>query len=150
MRTINDAGRKLIEGFEQLRLEAYPDPGTGGDPWTIGYGHTGPDVHPGLRITETDAVGLLEQDLAAAERGIEAALQVDVTDNQFAALVSLAFNAGVKAISGSTLMRDLNAGQVQAAADQFLRWDRAAGRVLPGLYRRREAERALFLKPDAG
>lgn len=151
MRMINDAGRKLIESFETLQLEAYPDPETGGDPWTIGYGHTGPDVHPGLCITETDAVGLLEQDLAEAERAVSAAVRVPLTDNQFSALVSLMFNAGPAVFHNpktghpTTLLTLLNGGDYQGAADQFPRWDHAGGHESRGLLRRRTAERELFL-----
>lgn len=149
MRTINDAGRELVERFEELRLEAYLDAHTPPIP-TIGYGHTGPDVHLGQRITETEAVGLLEQDLADAERTVTAAVKVPLTDNQFSALVSASFNIGPSLFhhadgSPTTILRDLNAGALQAAADQLLRWDRSGGRVLNGLDRRRRAERELFL-----
>lgn len=152
MRTINDAGRKLIEHWERLELEAYPDPVTQGDPWTIGYGHTGPDVHPGQQITLTEAVGLLEQDLAEAERLVERHVTAPLTDNQFSALVSPAFNIGPEFFhnrdgSPTHVLRHLNAGEYRAAADELLRWDRAKGRVVEGLLERREAERALFLTP---
>lgn len=140
-RTITDAGRRLIQSFEQLRLVAYLD--LRGIP-TIGWGHT-QGVRLGQRITETDAVGYLEQDLAEAERGVEAALKVPVTDAQFSALVSLAFNVGTERVAGSTLLRKLNEGDVQGAAAEFPRWDHAAGLEVAGLLRRRLAEQRMFL-----
>lgn len=144
MRT-NAAGIALIKGFETLQLEAYPDPGTGGAPWTIGYGHTGPEVQPGQVITEAEADALLRADLGAAEQAVADALDgAPVTDDQFAALVSLAFNIGGAALASSTLLRKLQAGDVDGAAEEFERWNHAGGRVLAGLTSRRRAERALF------
>lgn len=145
MRKINEAGRDLIRSFESLRLEAYPDPGTGGDPWTIGYGHTGSDVHPGLVITKDRAEEILERDLAKFEQGVEMLVSVPLTDNQFSALVSFAFNVGVGKLSTSTLLTLLNGRDYAGAAEQFLRWNKASGKVLAGLTRRRKAERELFL-----
>lgn len=149
-RTINDAGLALIKKFEGCVLEAYPDPGTGGDPWTIGVGHTGPEVEPGMTITEAEAMDLLRRDLDAAEAGVERLVQVYVTDNQFSAMVSLAFNIGLGAFGRSTLLRLLNSSDDQGAADQFAVWKRSGGRVMDGLVRRRAAERDLFLTPDDG
>lgn len=145
MRIISEAGRQLVKSFEQLRLVAYLD--MRGIP-TIGYGHT-QSVRLGQRITETDAEGFLEEDLAAAERGVDAALKVPITDAQFSALVSLAFNVGVARVAGSTLMRKLNAGDVEGAAREFPRWDHAGGIEVAGLLRRRIAEQRLFLSETA-
>lgn len=139
----SDAGIDLIKTFEGLRLDAYPDPATGGDPWTIGYGHTGPDTHKGLTIDEAQAEALLRKDLARFEACIDACVHADLTQGQFDALVSLAYNIGCWNVRASTLVKLLNAGQ--ADADQFLRWNKAAGKVMAGLTRRREAERDRFL-----
>lgn len=145
MPQINAAGLALIQNFEGCELTAYPDPGSGGDPWTIGFGHTGSDVHPGSSITQTRADELLLQDLAVFERCVNDAVSHSITPNQFAACVSFAYNEGCGAFEGSTLLRLLNAGDVRGAADQFGEWVSADGRVLEGLVRRRAAERALFL-----
>lgn len=142
-RTINKAGFDLIRRWEGLRLKAYPDPGTGGDPWTIGYGHTGKDVRPGLVITNERANELLAADLLRFERGV-AALAPICTDNQFSALVSFAFNVGLGNLEESTLLRMHRDGQYGAAQKQFGRWTRAAGKVLPGLVKRRADEAALY------
>ena len=144
MRTINKAGLDLIRNFEGLRLKAYPDPGTGGDPWTIGYGHTGPDVKPGQVITNERADELLVNDLAKFER-IVSDLCPNTTDNQFAALTSFCYNCGPKNLETSTLRRLHNEGKKFEAADNFLKWTKAAGKVLPGLVKRRTAERELYL-----
>lgn len=141
---LSDTGVALIKEFEGLLLEAYPDPATGGDPWTIGVGHTGPDVYPGLVIDEAWADHLLRQDVEKFERCVGLAVN-DVTQNQFDACVSLAFNIGCSAFGKSTLARKIAQGDMSGAADEFLRWNKAAGRVMAGLTRRREAERALFL-----
>lgn len=141
---ISDVGLALIKGFEGLRLEAYPDPATGGEPWTIGYGHTG-EVKQGDVITEEEAESLLRQDVAQFEMCVNGALQVNVTQGQFDALVSLAYNIGCRNLRNSTLMAKLNAGDDVGASAEFLRWNRAAGKVMAGLTRRREAERDLFM-----
>lgn len=140
----NTAGLSLIKQFEGCELHAYKCPA---GVLTIGYGHTGPDVTPGQVITAHRAEELLQLDLAKFEKAVAAALKVTVTPNQFAALVALAYNIGGAAIAKSTLIRRLNAGKTQEAADQFLVWTKAGGKVLAGLTRRREAERALFLHP---
>lgn len=141
----NQRGIDLIKSFEGLELKAYPDPGTGGDPWTIGYGHTGPEVKPGLVITSAQAEELLKKDLEKFESGLMKLLTVEVNENQWAALISFAYNCGLENLKSSTLLRLLNAGDAQGAADQFLRWNKANGKILPGLTRRRQAERELFL-----
>jgi lysozyme len=140
---ISDNGISLIKRFEGLVLTAYPDPGTGDDPWTIGYGHTGPDVHPGLTITQESAEGLLRGDLMRFEAGIANAA-TPCSQGQFDALVSFAFNLGLKNLLGSTLLRLHRAGDYAGAAAQFSRWTRAAGRVMPGLVKRRAAEAELY------
>jgi len=136
---INAAGRELIKRFEALRLEAYLCPA---GVWTIGWGHTG-DVKPGQRITEHQAEAILDVDLDRFERRV-AKVCPRATENQFSACVSLAFNIGEMAFQGSTLARKLNAGDVAAASSEFPKWNKSGGKVLPGLIRRRAAERALF------
>lgn len=148
MRT-SDRGIAAIKAFEGLRLQAYPDPGSGGEPWTIGYGATryedGSPIRPGDRIDEARAEQLLRHELEAVERAVREMVRVPITQPMFDALTSIGFNTGTGALARSTLIRRLNAGDVRGAADEFLRWRYASGRELPGLVRRREAERAMFL-----
>ncbi|HHH3394312.1 TPA: lysozyme [Klebsiella aerogenes] len=145
----SDEGIALIKGFEGCRLTAYPDPGTGGSPWTIGYGWTlpvdGKPVRPGMTIDQATADRLLKTGLVSYENDVLKIVKVKLTQGQFDALVSLAYNIGSRALSTSTLLKKLNAGDIKGAADEFLRWNKAGGKVLNGLTRRREAERALFL-----
>ena len=143
---IDARGIILIKSFEGLRLNAYPDPGTGGAPWTIGYGHTGPDVYRGLKITEAQAEALLRQDLARFGRGVDRLVEgVFTSQSQFNAMVSLAFNIGLGAFQRSSVLRHHRAGNKLRAAASFLLWVKAAGRTLPGLVRRRNAERQMYL-----
>lgn len=141
-RRINTAGLKLIESFESLRLEPYND---GVGVMTIGWGHA---IKPGehfSKITVEKAAELLQADLKVAERDVQTAVTVDLNDNQFAALVSLAFNIGGERFRHSSLVRFLNQGKYLLAADQFRAWNKGGGQVMKGLVRRREAERTLFL-----
>ena len=138
-------GLKLTEHFEGCRLEAYPDPGTGGDPWTIGYGHTGPDVFPTLVITQEYAEKLLLEDVQKAVANVNAHLKIEVTQEEFDALVDFAFNCGCRNLDNSTLLKKVNEGDHEGAADEFLKWDKAGGHVMAGLLKRRQAEAALFL-----
>ena len=138
-------GLKLTERFEGCRLEAYPDPGTGGDPWTIGYGHTGPDVFPTLVITQEYAEKLLLEDVQKAVANVNAHLKIEVTQEEFDALVDFAFNCGCRNLDNSTLLKKVNEGDHEGAADEFLKWDKAGGHVMAGLLKRRQAEAALFL-----
>lgn len=153
MRT-SDAGVALIKAHEGFVPYAYDDfrPGRPVKPGekiagtlTIGYGSTGPHVRAGMTITEAEGETLLRRDLATAEKGVAVAIRVPLQQREFDALVSFAFNVGVGALSGSTLARKLNAGDRAGAAAEFPRWNRSKGRVLPGLSKRRAAERALFL-----
>lgn len=135
---------ELIKSFEGLELEAYLCPA---DVWTIGYGHTG-NVKEGDSITKAEAEALLEKDLAVFRNGVTRAVKVPLNENQFGALVSFAYNLGIGSLQSSTLLKLLNAGDYAGAADQFLRWNKSKGKVLTGLVRRREAERAVFLTPE--
>lgn len=146
-RQINKAGERLIKSFEGLELEAYPDPGTGGEPWTIGWGHTG-GVKPGDTITAEEADELFDKDTDRFEAAVDLLTHGRATDNQFAALVSFAYNVGEGALKTSTLLKLHNEGDYAGAAAQFARWNKAAGRVLKGLTRRRAAEAELYRKED--
>lgn len=141
---ISNKGRDYIKGFEALRLVAYPDPGTGGKPWTIGWGHA-KGVKQGDRITQEQAEQFLSDDLAVFELTVNSAIKRPMTQNQFDAMVSLAFNIGGPAFAGSTLVKKFNADDIQGAADQFPRWKLSDGKVMPGLVKRRAAEREMFL-----
>ena len=143
-RQINAAGLELIKRFEGLRLSAYKCPA---GVWTIGYGSTGPHVRPGMTITPREATELLQADLLKFERAVAALVTVTINENQFSALVSFAFNVGEGALARSTLLKHLNAGRIAMAAQEFLRWTKAGGVELPGLVRRRQAERDLFSTP---
>lgn len=135
-------GMALIKSFEGLSLKAYPDPGSGGDPWTIGYGAT-LNVKRGDTITQAEADAFLRRDLARFEKAVNR-LAPTTTQGQFDAMVSLAFNVGEGNLSGSTLLRMHNAGDYAGAQGQFARWNRAAGRIMAGLTRRRTAEAAMY------
>lgn len=138
---ISDQGIALIKEFEGCELTAYVCPA---GVLTIGVGHTGRDVHAGQTITEEEADELLRKDLETFERCVNNYVG-PVTQSQFDALVSFAFNLGCDALRNSTLLRKLNDGDDVGAADEFGKWVKAGGKVLPGLVRRREAEKALFL-----
>ena len=139
------AGLTLIKSFEGLSLEKYRD---AVGKWTIGYGHLIlPNENFPQALSKVEAEDLLRADLGMTERGIHKYVTVDLNQNQFDALVAFAFNVGLGNLQNSTLLRLLNQGQYQEAADQLPRWNKAGGKVLAGLTRRREAERALFLKP---
>ncbi|ALL39105.1 MULTISPECIES: lysozyme [Serratia] len=143
---ISDDGMALIKRFEGLRLQAYQD---SVGVWTIGYGWTQPvagrKVGAGMAIDAATAERLLVCGVAQFEQGVERLVAVTITQGQFDALVSFAYNLGLRALEKSTLLRRLNAGDRQGAADQFGRWVNAGGVRLDGLVARRAAERALFL-----
>ncbi|MBS1204072.1 MAG: muraminidase [Proteobacteria bacterium] len=139
------AGLTLIKSFEGLSLEKYRD---AVGKWTIGYGHLIlPQENFPQALSKVEAEDLLRADLGMTERGVHRLVTVDLNQNQFDALVAFTFNVGVGNLQDSTLLRLLNQGQYQAAADQLPRWNKAGGKILPGLTRRRDAERALFMAP---
>ena len=142
-RKINTAGIKILKEFEGLRLKSYQCPA---GVWTIGYGCTH-QVLPGMIITEAEAEDFLRKELAKFEETVERMLShIRLNDNQFSALVSLTFNCGPKPIERGNTIRDrLEVGDYQGAANGFLLWKKGGGRVLPGLVKRREMERKLFL-----
>jgi len=143
---ISNKGIALIKQFEGLRLDAYQD---SVGVWTIGYGWTqsveGKPIRAGMTIKEETAERLLRTGLVSYESDVSKLVKVKLTQGQFDALVSFAYNLGSRSLSTSTLLRKLNSGAYAGAADEFLRWNKAGGKVLDGLTRRREAERALFL-----
>lgn len=156
----NTAGRQLIEKNEGLILGAYDDfndhivapGGTVRGTLTIGYGHTtaagAPRVVIGQRITPAQADTILASDLTKVEKFLDSVIKVPVNENQYSALVSFTFNEGNGAFKGSSILRKLNAKDYQGAADALRNWTKGLGQQrLPGLVRRREEERALFLKP---
>ena len=138
---MNQAGIDLIKSFEGCKLKAYRDiVGV----LTIGYGATGPDVTEGLEITQEEADKRLLADIEQFERGVMRVVKVPLTENQLAALVSFTYNLGIGSLWRSTLLRLLNAGDYEAAANEFPKWDRAGGQPVAGLTRRRKAEQQLF------
>lgn len=143
---INAAGLDLIKRWEGLRLTAYQD---SVGVWTIGYGHTAeagpPAPKAGMKITEKEADDILKRDLGQYERAVTKAISVAPTSNQFAAMVSLCYNIGPANFATSTVVKLVNAGDPRGAAEAFLRWNKAGGKVLAGLTHRREDEKKLFL-----
>lgn len=150
MRTSED-GLAVLKHFEKCRLEAYPDPATGDEPWTIGWGDCGADVVPGLTITQGEADARLKRRLVTEfEPGVVRSLKRIPLRLQFDAFVCLAYNIGVDAFRGSTLVRRFNS-RASGVEDEFLRWDKGGPKKtsMLGLRRRRAAERALYLGADA-
>lgn len=143
---VNKAGLDLMKEFEGCKLTAYPDPATGGEPWTIGFGHTG-GVKKGDVWTQAKADSVFADDVSKFADGVAKLIcAAPTTSNQFSAMVSLAFNIGLGNFKESTLLRMHKDGDYSGAAGQFIRWNRAAGKVMAGLTRRREAEAALYRK----
>lgn len=139
-----EAALGLIKQFEGCHLTAYPDPATGGDPWTIGWGATGPGINKGVVWTQAAADARLAQDVKRFADGVRGVVKAPANPNQLGAMISLAYNIGLSNFSGSTLLRKFNAGDYAGAQAQFARWNRAAGKVMRGLTRRRAAEASVF------
>jgi lysozyme len=139
---LSAVGRALIQGFEKCKLVSYPDQH---HVWTIGWGHTGPYIGPGMVCNQDEADNWFAADTLTAVQGVWRSIATPITQNQFDALVSFTFNVGVGSEAHSTLCKLINAGNLVDAADQFLVWDHVNGVVNDGLKRRRAAERALFL-----
>lgn len=142
----SENGINLIKQFEGCKLTAYQD---SVGVWTIGYGWTQPvdgkPVAKGMVTTQQKANQLLTEGVAQYEKGVTNLVTVPLNQNQFDALVDFAYNLGVNALKGSTLLKKLNAGDYAGAANEFTKWNKAAGKELAGLTRRREAEKSLFL-----
>lgn len=155
---VSKAGVDFIHSFEQLRLKAYPDPGSSnGEPWTIGWGSTtdlnGNPIKPGTVWTKAMADQKFAQDLAKFEAGVNRLIgTTPTTQNQFDALVSFAYNAGLdidddtkaEGLGDSTLLKHHNAGRYDSASLEFVKWNKNDGRVMRGLTRRRFAEAEIY------
>ena len=137
----SDKGLNLTEREESLRLTAYQD---SGGIWTIGYGHTGPEVHAGLVITRQQAITWLQNDVQKAVNAVNANVRVSVTQQEFDSLVDFTFNVGVHAFETSTLLKKLNAGDYAGANAAFKSWVFVKGQVNKGLWNRRQAEQDEF------
>ena len=150
---IGPDGIALIKSFEgcakeraDSTFEAYPDPGSGGDPWTIGWGSTGPDIKRGTVWTQAQCDERFAEHVAHFADGVARALgAAATTQHQFDAMVSLHYNTG--ALLASTLFRMHKAGDFTGAKAQFSRWNKASGKIMAGLVRRRAAEAALYGAP---
>jgi lysozyme len=139
---LGDAGKKLIESFEQCRLEAYQDQR---GIWTIGWGHTGHEVVQGLKYTQDQAESTLTLDTALAAACVTHSVTACINQAEFDAMVSLCFNIGAGNFHNSTFVKVMNnGGGIQAEHDAFIEWDHTNSRVNPGLERRRLAEWKLF------
>lgn len=143
MQQINQAGLELIKSFEGYREDAYLCPA---GVWTIGWGTT-KNVRQGQTTNPEEAENFLRRDLKIFEAQVAELVKVALTSNQFSALVSFAYNCGAGALKSSTLLKKLNQEDYLGAAEEFLKWNKAGGKMLAGLTRRRVAERSLFLKP---
>lgn len=158
IRNINAEGEAVLKQYEGRILFAYDDfdpPNARrriktGDKvrgtLTIGYGHTGPDVKPGMTISEERALDLLRADLDIFEAAVTRAVTVPLTDNQYAALVVFGFNIGETAFKKSTLLKKLNAGDYDAVPGELMKWTKSKGKKLAGLVNRRSAEAGLWAK----
>ena len=145
--TINKAGLDLIKEFEGFRASAYQD---SVGVWTVGFGTTsaagvGITVKPGMRISEAQAETYLSAAINKFAAQIDPLIRQPITENERAAFLSLAYNIGPGAFAKSSALRKFNEGDKRGSADAILLWNKAGGRVMAGLERRREAERALFL-----
>jgi lysozyme len=148
----SQACTKLIQQFEGCAkkrpdgsFEAYPDPGSGGDPWTIGWGSTGADIKRGVVWTQQQCDDRFTEHLDEFGAKVAKLLgDAPTTQHQFDALVSIAYNVGTGNLGSSTLLRKHKAGDHEGAAAEFAKWNKAAGKVMAGLTRRRAAEAALY------
>jgi lysozyme len=137
-------GLSLIKSFEGCKLKSYPDPATGGKPWTIGYGRT-TNVKPGDTCTQDQADDWVEAEYDGFEAGVVKLLgRAPTNANQLGALVSFAYNLGLGNLASSTLLKKHIKGDYVGAKAEFQRWNKAAGKVMAGLTRRRLAEAALY------
>jgi len=148
--SIGVGGLNIIKESEGFRADAYPDPATGGEPITIGYGSTASaidkPVKMGDKITEKQA----EEYLAYAINkkfmpDLKKSVKIPLTQGMIDACLSFIYNVGGGNFGSSTLVKKLNEKNYSGAADEFLRWNKAAGKVMPGLTKRRNREKELFL-----
>lgn len=154
-RDVSPEGVELVKHFESClepigggKFEAYPDPAHGWGVPTIGWGtvayEDGRHVCKGDVIDQARADELLSWELREKAAAVEKLAKVPLTHDQFAALVSFSYNVGTGNLASSTLLKKLNAGDYEGAAKEFPKWNRAAGKVMRGLTRRRMSEQALF------
>ena len=151
---MGQAGADLIKRYESCakpvgagRFAAYPDPGTGNAPWTIGWGATGPDIRPGLVWTQAQCDARLDRDITSHAATVARLIgEAKTTRNQFDALTSFQYNTGK--LGQSTLLKKHVAGDYAGATVEFGKWTRAAGAALEGLVKRRTAEATLYATPD--
>lgn len=140
--SVSAACVEMVAEFEGFRGAPYRD---AVGVWTIGYGETS-NVGPNTpHITQIQAKALLKRRLDEFGHGVQSLLKRKPTQRQYDALVSFSYNVGLGGLGGSTLLRKYNAGDIKGAGEEFLKWDKAGGRALPGLTRRRREERLLFL-----
>ncbi len=139
-----DAAAAFVADWEKLKLKAYKPVPTEKN-WTIGYGHCSSSVKEGDEIDEITAILWLDADIKYYQTRLASLVTVPVTLTQSTALISLVYNIGVGHFKGSTVRKELNAGRIANAGYAFLMWNRGGGVVLPGLCRRRRAEKALFM-----
>lgn len=140
---------KEFEGYAKARpdgsVEAYPDPASGGEPFTVGFGSTGPGIVKGTVWTREQAEQRLEADVNRFAAAVAGAIgDTPTSQGEFDAMTSLAYNVGLGNLQKSTLLRKHKAGDKAGAAEEFVRWNKAAGKVMAGLTRRREAEARLY------
>jgi lysozyme len=148
-RHINQTSVDLIKAFESLYLESYQ---CSADVWTVGYGttstkaggHDDGTITPGMKITEDEAEEYLKKDLEYFEKVVLRLVKVEINDDMFGALVSFAFNCGEGNLESSTLLKRVNSGDWDDVPNQFLRWNKAKGKTLNGLTRRRASEARLW------
>ena len=136
---------RFVAKWEGFLPHAYLDTIAVPAVWTIGYGHTGPDVGPSDHVTKAQGLRLLSRDLRAAARAVRQNIHVRLSVRRRIALISLVFNCGAGAVAGSTLQKKLNARNYKGAADEFPKWSHAGGAVVEGLLNRRREERWMFL-----
>ena len=139
--TYSKNGLSLTEQFESCDLQAYRDVR---GVWTVGYGHTGPEVHAGVVWTQAQAIAALMNDVKKAAAAVNKLVRPQITQDEFDALVDFVFNVGIGAFSRSQVLEELNSGDFAAAASALEDWKYAGGKVVAGLLRRRLAEEALF------
>lgn len=147
---ISQNGLELIKAFEGFRASAYPDPATGNEPWTIGYGSTyvdGVKVKKGDKITEQNASAQLEKVANSFLDSISDLIEVELNQNQIDALASFVYNIGVGNFKTSSTLKFINQSDFYSAAQWMLKWNKANGKVMTGLAKRRTLESTLFLKP---
>lgn len=141
--TINEAGKDIIKFYESLRLKTYLD---SGGVKTIGWGHTGPEVKLGMVISKEQAIEIFDKDISKFQEGVKKLIlsKATTSQNQFSAMVSLAFNIGLGAFAKSSVLRFHNQGQFDKAANSFGMWVKDNSKVLPGLVKRRKSESLLY------